>query len=180
MKTLLHIGKKAFALWQMKSGPKYGAPAAHTTEISDLGPHCWDRPCSSTQWQMFPPVSLSLIQVSLWQGQGARRGRGGWQRRIRPTNRSDGLGWGAAMRQAECSPSLPSLSTPCSPLLFCTTPRHQHPDGGEPVAALPNKNSPSHYSSASPGAARSPASLPGLRIWLCNHRLALPLLPSLL
>lgn len=63
----------------------------------------------------------------------------------------------------------------CSPLLFCTIHRHRHPSGWWPIALLPNKNSPSHYSSASPGATRSLASLPGLRIWLCRHHLALPL-----
>lgn len=122
---------------------------------------------SSTQ----PPSSLSLRQ-----GQWLAQGHRGWQWCIRLMYRTDGQGWELAVWQVECSPSFAPPLAPCSPLLFCTIPRHQHPSGWWPIALLPNKNSPSHYSSASPGAARSPASLPGLRIWLCRHHLALPLL----
>lgn len=175
MKTLLHVGKKkASAWWQMKSGPKNGAHAAHTTEISDLGPHCWDRPLLlhtvadvSTRLLLAHPVLSVARTAADSRASGRLPEVMGW---------AEGRPRGRPSVRPPRPPSLP-LAHPC-----CSAPRpeHQHPDGGEPVAALPNKNSPSHYSSASPGATRSPASLPGLRIWLCNHRFALPLLPSLL
>lgn len=109
-------------------------------------------------------LSLSLCcEGSGWRGgKQADSGASGWQTQLmcRAKSRQSG--------RLSIHYPLP----PTSPLPLHTVPVHQHPSGWWPIALHPHKNSPSHYSSASLGAARSLASLPGLRIWLCRHRLA--------
>lgn len=126
--------------------------------------HCPTHPPTHTL------LSLSLCcEGSGWRGgKQADSGASGWQTELmcRAKSRQSGR------------LSIHSPLPPTSPLPLRTVPEHHHPSGWWPIALHPHKNSPSHYSSASLGAARSLASLPGLRIWLCRHRLATtPLLP---
>lgn len=175
MKTLLHI-VKTLCIVQIKSGPK-NSTHIEDTWIFDHGPHCYSTVIFSYilthNGRSFPPLaSTHPLHLGQWLlGGGVPRLTSGWLTEV--------MGWaeGWPWRRAKCSLALPSLSLalahPCCSAPYPGT--MQHPDGGEPAASLPNKNSPSHYSSASPGATRSPASLPELRIWVCNRCLALPL-----
>lgn len=178
MKTLLHI-VKTLCIVQIKSGPK-NSTHIEDTWIFDHGPHCYSTVIFSYilthNGRLFPPLA-STHPLHLGSGYGGGGGCQGWQWCIRLTYRSDGLRGGhdaGPSAHPPCPLSLSlALAHPCCSAPYPGT--MQHPDGGEPAASLPNKNSPSHYSSASPGATRSPASLPGLRIWVCNRCLALPL-----